>query len=124
MWCKSLHIIVVFIAICSVSAGFGGFTVSHPAATDDLNPAMTVECAGTGTDMSDVDLELRIYTDGTYKNHGDGDHIGMSGTWEGDVPPPTGGFGTGTGTLKVWKASQNPALDPPEATGTFDFVIP
>jgi hypothetical protein len=83
---------------------------------------MSVTCSGTG-DGDACDIKIRIYVGGNLKNHGIGEYDGTPlFSWDGIVAPPTGGFGSGQATIKVWRESQDPDTDDPVGEGTFSFM--
>jgi hypothetical protein len=102
-------------AVAFASVAFGAWTISEPSGLSPLDPGMDVLCEGTGEGTTDMDLYIEAT--GTRTNHAWGDCTAMGAAWDGQVGPPTEGFGeTTSGTVKVWKKGVNYGVVEPLVT--------
>jgi hypothetical protein len=113
--CVGVALVVAMANVC-----YSAWTIGAPIGGAH-NPSMSVTCSGTGADAA-CNLKFRIYVGGNLKNHGIGTYAGSPlFSWNGSVAPPSGGFGSGQATIKVWRESQDWDTDDPLVEGTFSF---
>jgi len=119
---RKLQALVIVFALATAGVAQGDYTILAPRAAIVVQSG-SVLCDGAGTADPNATLLLRIYRDGTFKNHAYAPYTGgTTKTWAGTVAPPTGGFGPGAGALKIWVMGEDITTVPEHDSSTFTFM--